>query len=282
VAYAKGGLIFIALVDGFFKYRYLKGLGVKDKFLLGECYLRACYNYLLRPKEFTTVGGYLRSDITVRSVDGLTFFVRARSEDLGHYAATAKPETMKWFEPESGQTVIDVGASVGKFSLFAASKQAKIVKSIEPNPETYAVLEKNVRINGVKNIRAINAAIGNGHFKTEIFVPYTFTGTASLLSNWEDRFEKRRYKVDVVPLDDISKDLDTVDWLLIDVEGYELDVLMGGNETLRKTERIIIEISDGNQEKVKNIMASHNFILRDCGEHRGKTQYSFFTNDGHK
>jgi len=130
VAYAIGGLIFIALMDSFFKYKYLRGLGHKDKFLLGECYLRAGCNYLFRRKEWSTVGGYLRSDITVRSVDGLIFFVRARSEDLGYYAGTAKPETMKWFKPEPGQIVIDVGASVGKFSFFAASKRAKMVKSI--------------------------------------------------------------------------------------------------------------------------------------------------------
>jgi hypothetical protein len=33
---------------------------------------------------------------------------------------------------------------------------------------------------------------------------------------------------------------------------------------------------------VKNIMASHNFILRDWGENNGKTQYSYFTNNSHK
>jgi FkbM family methyltransferase len=47
----------------------------------------------------------------------------------------------------------------------------------------------------------------------------------------------------MAPLDDFTENLERLDWLLIDVEGYEVEVLKGAMKTLKKTKRAIVEIS---------------------------------------
>ena len=69
-------------------------------------------------------------------------------------------------------------------------------------------------------------------------------------------------------LDDICRDLKTINLLKIDVEGYELPVLKGGVKTLKKTNLIILEILEGLSKKysyssndLKHFLEKNNFIL---------------------
>ena len=74
-------------------------------------------------------------------------------------------------------------------------------------------------------------------------------------------------------LDEICSSLDKIDLLKIDVEGYELEVLRGGVSTLKKTNKIIIEILDeftNNLEQTPHIiykfLKEKNFrVLEDLG-----------------
>ncbi|MEM0143293.1 MAG: FkbM family methyltransferase [Candidatus Parvarchaeum sp.] len=57
-----------------------------------------------------------------------------------------KPETTSWFHPKRGDLVVDAGAVVGIFSLYAAKVGAFVI-AVEPNPETFNILMWNVVIN---------------------------------------------------------------------------------------------------------------------------------------
>lgn len=63
--------------------------------------------------------------------------------------------------PEQPDVVLDIGANVGSFSLFAKSvwPDAKIV-ALEPFPSTYSVLQQNIK---GTDIQAFNLALGNGY-----------------------------------------------------------------------------------------------------------------------
>ncbi|MGC8618858.1 MAG: FkbM family methyltransferase, partial [Thermoplasmata archaeon] len=56
------------------------------------------------------------------------------------------------------------------------------------------------------------------------------------------KFDKERCVVNIVPFDSITLNTERIDWLLIDVEGFDYEVLQGTGETLKKTRNIIIEI----------------------------------------
>ncbi|MEP6891902.1 MAG: FkbM family methyltransferase, partial [Nitrospirota bacterium] len=59
-----------------------------------------------------------------------------------------------------GDAVIDVGAHVGVVSIYLAKKFPFItVYAIEPNPQNYACLKRNIELNGVANVTALHKAV---------------------------------------------------------------------------------------------------------------------------
>src|SRR5207245_2930011 len=64
---------------------------------------------------------------------------------------------------ESGMVVVDIGANVGYYTLLAAEKVGSHGKvlAFEPEPSRYALLEKNVRANDLKNVIPVQKAVSN-------------------------------------------------------------------------------------------------------------------------
>jgi FkbM family methyltransferase len=62
---------------------------------------------------------------------------------------------------DAPRCVVDVGANIGAFSLYQAMiKHAELVIAFEPSPDVFRRLAKNVEINGLNNVRIVNAAVG--------------------------------------------------------------------------------------------------------------------------
>jgi FkbM family methyltransferase len=83
---------------------------------------------------------------------------RMRSESF----ETKEPETLRWISGfPKGSRLVDVGANVGLFSLFAASRGCDVV-SVEPDALNYALLQKNIRLNQTivgERIRSYSVAL---------------------------------------------------------------------------------------------------------------------------
>jgi FkbM family methyltransferase len=226
-----------------------------DAIRLYSCYARAGFGRLASPGEFRTVGQYLAgSDLVSVKVGGVNFFVRPGTEDLGYVLPSHKPVKFgdDWFTPIRGATFIDVGASIGSFSVRAAIAGMNVI-AIEPHPGTYEILNLNVGANRLTNIVTKNIAIGTRIGQVELWMPERGTGRASLFrpsGPHDQRTEADRALVPMLNLDQLTTKLPRVDVLMIDVEGAELDVLRGSSETLRKTDRLILEIWHGEDERV--------------------------------
>jgi FkbM family methyltransferase len=125
--------------------------------------------------------------------------------------------------------VADVGANQGLYTLWLARVAAGgHVYAFEPDPELFECLEQNVRKNELTNISAIQAAASDR------------SGTLALTANKLNRGDNRVTKnpssleqVKAVTLDEILAD-SRLDLLKIDVQGFEIEVLLGAHETLRK------------------------------------------------
>lgn len=76
-----------------------------------------------------------------------------------------------------GDTVVDVGAHVGVVSIYLAKKFPFIkVYAIEPDPQNYACLRRNIELNGVTNVTAVNKAVtGDGRATTLYADPWDST-----------------------------------------------------------------------------------------------------------
>ena len=128
-------------------------------------------------------------------------------------------------------TVVDIGANIGYYALQEA-QIAKNVIAIEPTPSSHKTLVVNVALNRYPNIETWEMAVGdyNGRAGLEI----------SRACNWNSMSPgsargrvKGDMQVGIATLDDIL-DGRWADYVRMDVEGYELCVLKGMEQTLRK------------------------------------------------
>lgn len=133
-----------------------------------------------------------------------------------------------------GDFFVDVGANVGLMTLLAAHKvgpQGKVV-AFEPLPEIRELLSASLKINSLQNTYIHSCALGSESSVNTIYRhPEVNRGSASIA--WEGS-SNQMVKIDIEPLDEIlGKYTQSPTMIKIDVEGWELEVLKGGLNTLK-------------------------------------------------
>ena len=149
---------------------------------------------------------------------------------------------------KAGNTVIDVGAHIGEFSLIASKKvgnEGKII-AIEPLIENAKWIQKNLSLNEIKNCLVLELAVGSKRDKVTIYKKNVNASMGILDPQISEEKLVKSYDIEVETLDAIltERKIDNVDMLKIDVEGYEYEVLTGCKELMRqkKIKKIICEI----------------------------------------
>jgi FkbM family methyltransferase len=125
------------------------------------------------------------------------------------------------FEIEEGDVVVDLGAHIGAFTLFAARK-AGVVLSYEPEPENFAILKENVKANGlIGKVKIFKRAV----WSERGFFPLHSDHNGSHIASLTNRGVKS-VLVKTVTLKDIFTEnkLEHIDFLKVDVEGAELQI----------------------------------------------------------
>jgi FkbM family methyltransferase len=189
----------------------------------------------------------------------LTPPISPRTQMLGIYETPASKILEK--ELKDARLFIDAGAHVGYYTLLA-SKIAKEIISIEPNPFNYKLLKFNLRINKIKNAYALNIAASNYNGETGIFIPKLKGRIATDESRLDNNISK--IKIKVVKLDDLLLKIGkNPDVIKIDVEGSEMQVLEGLQETLRKGVKcLMIEVhSEENKAEVISFLKSLGYKI---------------------
>jgi FkbM family methyltransferase len=141
---------------------------------------------------------------------------------------------------DSSGVFIDVGASTGIYSLKAAKhyQNIGIVIAIEPFPEVFATLYKSVVTNGFKNVRLRNLSV------------WSETGLRTL---WKNAHKPNSFSIVhrennaegistlTVSLDDLVRweKLERLDYLKIDAEGAEQEILAGAKNIIERFRPII-------------------------------------------
>jgi len=145
-----------------------------------------------------------------------------------------------------GFVVVDVGANVGVYSLKAAKEVGDegLVVAVEPFLETACRLSKNAQLNGFRNLRVRNIAVGASTQQVQLYLNNARPNSFSLLRNGT----ADSISVLSVSLDDLCnwEHLARLDYLKIDAEGMESQILAGGRKTVGRFRPIIqVEITKG-------------------------------------
>lgn len=131
-----------------------------------------------------------------------------------------------------GDTVVDLGANVGAFAIWAAKKGAHVI-AVEPIPANLLQLRKNIADMGVED-RVTVIAAGVAEKRGTIRMDYLGLDRSQSAYRCADG----AIEVPVLPLDDILLDRD-IAFLKVDVEGSEVHALKGVD--LRRVKNIAVE-----------------------------------------
>jgi FkbM family methyltransferase len=141
---------------------------------------------------------------------------------------------------------VDVGANTGIYTIKSAkylSKSNGQVVALEPFPEMLAMLQYNVQANGLNNVRLRNFCAGDHTHAAVFWRNYEKPNSFSLVRR-DDKATS--FSVLVVALDDLFawEGLSRLDYLKIDAEGAEQEIISGAKSTIEKHRPIIqVEIN---------------------------------------
>ena len=160
-------------------------------------------------------------------------------------------ERDKWLKQLNIKTIIDIGANEGQFvsHIRKVIPNARII-SFEPLKEAFQILTQNTIED--KQVECYNYAIGNSN-EAQIIYKNDFTQSSSLLKMHDEHkkafpftdTEIKQEEINVRTLDSLYSELKIEEPCLVkvDVQGYERNVILGGQEALKKVKIIIIEMS---------------------------------------
>jgi FkbM family methyltransferase len=139
---------------------------------------------------------------------------------------------------KEGAVVIDIGAHIGLFSGITA----KIIGSggkifaFEPTPNTMSVLQQTIRINNLGHVvEPVMQAMGKETGNTTFFISDNEADNSNSLVSYKADRNLKGLEVEINTIDNFvtKKKLSRVDFIKIDAEGAEYDVLLGGAEVFR-------------------------------------------------
>jgi FkbM family methyltransferase len=153
---------------------------------------------------------------------------------------------------DPGAVVVDIGANTGIYSLRAAARVGPtgVVVAVEPFPELAADLHRNVMLNRFVNVRTRCLCAGGATEATQLFANFAKPNSFSLLRRDPAAVSISALKITLDDLFVLEK-LDRLDYVKIDAEGAEQEILDGGRRVLAKHRPIIqAEVSIASVQRV--------------------------------
>ena len=186
---------------------------------------------------------------------GARYLARKGKADVLLLNPLSSPEIWRYFRPRAGEVVVDVGAHVGKYAVVAArhvGEQGKVV-AIEAHPDNFQALLHNLILNDLHNVTPLNVAAYSEDGKT-----------MRLFGHWDSAYTLKAWnetavRVETRTVDSLLREygIDRADWVKIDVEGAELEVLAGMRWTIENSPnlRVLVEVAPTTESEIDRSLA---------------------------
>jgi len=225
------------------------------------------------PVFFADRAGLLRRDYVVYvSRGGVRCKTRSKTSD----AVTLNMVWVHGFYTPDGygieedDVIVDVGAHIGTFSVMASNiANHGRVYAFEPEPENFSMLEDNIDINRLENVAAFNLAVSGNSGEREFFVS-------------EDNVDHslhfkggKKTRVKTITLKKFMKvnKIDRIDFLKMDCEGVEYEILFKSPDSvLKNIRKISMEYHDIDGERsmtsLKRFLEKKGFSVKTAPERK--------------
>jgi len=209
---------------------------------------------------------------------------RGGSGALIYYQGCSEPETADFLRSflRPGMTFLDIGAHIGEYVVLAAVavRPGGMVHAFEPSPEIFALLQSNILMNGLQNVRLHQTAV-SGSEGTVLFEICSEPAISALRAEAEMSASPSRAVLAAIPVATTTLDAwweplkVKIDLVKIDVEGAELSVLRGAEQLLSlpapEAPVLVLEYSPENYARfgyegseIEAILKRHRYELFQC------------------
>lgn len=236
-------------------------------------------NFLIYLKEFIESNSY--TNIKILNTNIKFFTPNEITKWRINTFFSKEPETLDWinnFKKKNKIIFWDIGSNIGLYSIYAALKHQNIeIISFEPSTSNLRVLSRNISINKLENkIKIFQIPLGNKKnkflkMKESAFVEgsalhafgesYNYKGEKFLSNN--------NYKIYGTTINYLlsQKILGIPDYIKIDVDGTEHEILKGANLYLKnlKIKSLLIELNKNFKKQFNTstkVLSKNNFKLK--------------------
>jgi FkbM family methyltransferase len=227
--------------------------------------------FLYRVFKVLGIGNSMLLRIHVPKYD-YKFYCRINNREDLVFMTNHEDDIIEHFTPKEGDIVVDIGAHMGRYTIISSKRvgaNGKVV-AIEADPSNFEMLKSNIKLNQLTNVTPLNYAVYSKETKIKLYLPEVESGYTiynTIISNrarTEDKFvEVNANTLDcLLQLNEIRQE--EVNWIKIDVEGAEFEVLKGATNVLSKSKDIalLIEVHGlDNYRPILEFVSSYNFKI---------------------
>lgn len=177
-----------------------------------------------------------------------------------------------------GDVVLDIGANIGYYTLLAARKVGARgrVYAFEPDPINFSLLSQNVELNGYQNVVLVNKAVGETSEDLKLYLSDVNAGDHR---TYDSDGGRRTITIPCTSMDDYFRGRESrVDFIKMDIQGFECRALRGMQETLGQSEKVrltaefwphgLVRAGDSPEELIR-LLELNGFKLYDIDENTG-------------
>jgi FkbM family methyltransferase len=211
--------------------------------------------------------------VPVMMVEGVNFFT-PNSVCVWRVSTfhTKEPDTVAWLRSmQPGEMLFDVGANVGMYAVYAASRGVRVL-AFEPEAQNYAVLCRNAQINQLQNLVAFPVALAGAQKIDTLRITDVTAGNScnTFGADVDYRGQAATFPFQqgalAMPMDAFATRYGNPDYIKIDVDGLEHEVVTGGRQSIASAKSVLIEIDSGAPQHMAlfELMRSQGFAWDDA------------------